>query len=111
MLPRKHGTIVLVGSTSGLIGRSNHLSLAVGKSGLRALSQVMARKLWPFGIHLVHLVIDADIKDCASDSVDVPQSEPTDLRDLIYSLYRQPKSCWTSEIDARPWNERFWEHC
>lgn len=50
MLLHRRGTIVLVGSTSGLLGRADRLNLDVGKFGLRALSQVMARKLWPEGI-------------------------------------------------------------
>ena len=63
MLPLKRGTLVLVGSTSGTIGRAAHLNLAVGKFGLRALAQVMARELWPEGIHVVHVIIDGDIRE------------------------------------------------
>jgi NAD(P)-dependent dehydrogenase (short-subunit alcohol dehydrogenase family) len=111
MLPHSRGTIVLVGSTSGLVGRADHLNLAVGKFGLRALSQVMARELWPKGIHVVHLLIDADIKEHESVDAGEPQAYPEDISELVYSLHRQPRSSWTSEIDARPWNERFWEHC
>ena len=110
MLPHQRGTIVLVGSTSGLLGRADHLNLAVGKFGLRALSQVMARELWPEGIHVVHCVIDADIQEEA-EAMDYPQARPQDIADLIGTLHRQPQSCWSSEIDVRPWNERFWEHC
>ena len=110
MLPHKRGTIMLVGSTSGLLGRADHLNLAVGKFGLRTLSQVMARELWPEGIHVVHCVIDADIQEDAK-AMDYPQSRPQDIADLIGTLRRQPQSCWSSEIDVRPWNERFWEHC
>ena len=110
MLPHQRGTIVLVGSTSGLLGRADHLNLAVGKFGLRALSQVMARELWPEGIHVVHCVIDADIQE-EGEAMDYPQSRPQDIADLINTLHRQPQSCWSSEIDVRPWNERFWEHC
>lgn len=110
MLPQQRGTIVLVGSTSGLQGRADHLNLAVGKFGLRAISQVMARELWPEGIHVVHCVIDADIQEDAV-ARDDPQARPEDIAELIATLHRQPRSCWSSEIDVRPWNERFWEHC
>ena len=110
MLPQQRGTIVLVGSTSGIHGRADHINLAVGKFGLRAISQVMARELWPEGIHVVHCVIDADIQEGAV-KMDYPQSRPEDIADLIATLHRQPRSCWSSEVDVRPWNERFWEHC
>lgn len=110
MVVRRKGSIVLVGSTSGIHARADHLNLAVGKFGLRAIAHVMARELWSEGIHVVHCVIDADIKE---DTVpyDGPQAEPDEIAALILGLHRQPRSCWTSEIDVRPWNERFWEHC
>lgn len=72
MLPHKRGMVVLVGSTSGLLGRADHLNLAVGKFGLRAISQVMARELWPEGIHGVHCVIDADDQEDA-EAMGYPQ--------------------------------------
>ena len=57
------GTIVLVGSTSSLIGREDHLNLAVGKFGQRALAQVLAREMWSKGVHVAHLMIDAYFSD------------------------------------------------
>ena len=105
------GTIILTGSTSSLIGRANHLNLAVGKFGLRALAQVLAREQWPNGIHVAHLVIDADIRE--DDSVAGPdaQANPDDIAEVVLALHRQPRSAWSSEVDIRPFNERFWEHC
>lgn len=109
MLTLKRGTIVLVGSTSSLIGRAAHLNLAVGKFGQRALAQVLAREVWPSGIHVTHLIIDADIREGVA--AEYPQSNPEDIADMVLVLHRQSKSAWTSELDMRPWNERFWEHC
>lgn len=109
MIRRKHGTIVFTGSTSGLVAREGHLNLAVGKHGLRALSQVMARELGPSGIHVVHLVIDGDIADGSPS--DESQISPCDIAHTIMSIHGQPRSCWTSELDIRPHDERFWEHC
>jgi NAD(P)-dependent dehydrogenase (short-subunit alcohol dehydrogenase family) len=110
MLPLGYGSILLVGSTSALLGRENHLSLAVGKFGLRATAQVMARELWKQGIHVAHVVIDADIREPGNES-NLAQSDPVDIADVIYSVHRQPRSAWTSEVDIRPFNEKFWEHC
>lgn len=111
MTPRSQGTILLTGSTSALIGREGHLNLAVGKFGQRALAQVLARELWPKGIHVVHLVIDADIHEGLAREDGGPQADPSHLASLVHMLHRQPRSAWTSELDVRPWNERFWEHC
>lgn len=112
MLERRSGTIVLIGSTSSLIGRPGHANLAVGKFGQRALAQVMSRELWPMGIHVAHAVIDADIGD---DEQAVAQRDaeanPEHIAEAILALHNQPKTAWTSELDLRPWNEHFWEHC
>lgn len=111
MLEAGRGTIVLTGSTSSLLGRAGHLNLAVGKFGQRALAQVLARELWPKGIHVAHLVIDADIHEGEERDDGGPQSNPHHVAQTVVALHRQPASAWTSEIDIRPSNERFWEHC
>lgn len=111
MLPQSEGTIVLIGSTSSMIGRDGHLNLAVGKFGQRALAQVLARELWPKGIHVAHVVIDADIRDDQTAADGAAHSEPERIAEVVLDIHRQPKTAWTSEIDVRPWNERFWEHC
>lgn len=111
MQEKQHGTILLVGSTSSVIGRAEHLNLAVGKFGQRALAQVLARELWPLGIHVAHVIIDADIQEEASPAGTHTQSDPNDIAHSLLHLHRQPRSAWTSELDLRPWKEQFWEHC
>jgi hypothetical protein len=34
-----------------------------------------------------------------------------DIAEVLYQLHMQPRSSWTHELDARPFDERFWEHC
>jgi Short-chain alcohol dehydrogenase of unknown specificity len=109
MRPTGRGTIVLLGATSGVIGRSGYLNLAVGKFGLRAIAQVMARELGPEGIHVVHLVIDADVR--TQPEGDLPHTDPLDLAEVVFGLHQQPRSVWTHELDVRPYNEAFWQHC
>jgi NAD(P)-dependent dehydrogenase (short-subunit alcohol dehydrogenase family) len=109
MAKRGAGTIVFVGSTSSSIGRANHLNLAVGKFGQRALAQVMARELWPKGVHVAHVMIDADINE--GEASTPSQAKPEDIASAILALHRQPLTAWTSELDLRPFNETFWEHC
>lgn len=111
MLRKSEGTIVLIGSTSSLIGREGHVNLAVGKFGQRALAQVLARELWPKGIHVAHVVIDADIRDDLTPVDEEAHSDPAHIAEIVLNLHNQPRSAWTSEIDVRPWNEKFWEHC
>jgi NAD(P)-dependent dehydrogenase (short-subunit alcohol dehydrogenase family) len=111
MVPRHSGSIVFIGSTSSIVGRAAHLNLAVGKFGQRALAQVMARELWPKGIHVAHVLIDADISEPSNSGETTPQANPADIADAVLSLHRQARTAWTSELDLRPWNEAFWEHC
>lgn len=109
MRPIRKGSIILVGSTSSMIGRSEHLNLAVGKFGQRALAQVLSRELWPEGIHVAHIMIDADIFE--GEEQDHPQADPDHIAYSILAVHRQPMTSWSSELDLRPASERFWEHC
>lgn len=110
MKPRGKGTILFAGATSGTIGRQGYVNFAPGKFGLRALAQVIARELWPDGIHVAHVVIDGDIAENEAPDNE-PHIKPDELAAIFLSLHLQPKSCWASEIDVRPAEERFWEHC
>jgi len=105
------GSIFLVGSTSSIVGRAGYMTLAVGKFGQRALAQVLARELWPAGIHVAHVIVDAEIAEEQELNGQLVQSDPDDIAESILSLHRQPRTAWSSEIDLRPWNEAFWEHC
>ncbi|MFO1189692.1 MAG: SDR family NAD(P)-dependent oxidoreductase [Alphaproteobacteria bacterium] len=114
MARRNSGTIIFAGATSGTVGRAGYVNLAIGKFGLRALSQVMARELWPKGIHVAHVVIDADVAESplgAHPTSEGVAMDPMDAAEVFYGLHKQPKSAWSQEIDLRPWNERFWKHC
>lgn len=91
MLPLNRGTIILIGSPSGMVGRAGYLNLAVGKFGLRALSQVMSRELSPNGIHVVHLLIDGEISEDDSFADNLPQANPEHVCDVVLALHRQAK--------------------
>jgi NAD(P)-dependent dehydrogenase (short-subunit alcohol dehydrogenase family) len=111
MVASGRGTIVLIGATSAIVGRAGYLNLAVGKFGQRALAQVMARELGPKGVHVVHLIIDAGVAPHERGQSPEPLMHPDDIASVVLSLHQQPKSAWTHELDARPFNEKFWEHC
>ena len=55
------GRILFTGATASLRGGANFVNLAVGKFGLRALAQSMARELGPKGVHVAHVIIDGQI--------------------------------------------------
>ena len=61
MFRRGRGTIIFTGATASIRGGAEFSGFAVGKFGLRALSQSMAREFGPKGIHIAHVIIDGQI--------------------------------------------------
>ena len=118
MLPRGSGKIFVTGATAGLRGNPGYSAFAAAKSGLRATAQSAARELWPQGIHVAHLVIDAGV-DTAWVRARVTERigaaalaaqpdllmPPAAIAEAYFALYNQPRSAWTFEQEIRPFGE------
>lgn len=111
MVERGRGTILFTGATASLRGGARFFNLAVGKFGLRALAQSMARELGTKGVHVGHVVIDGGIRETddlrSGELKEDALLEPEAIAEAYYMLHRQPRSAWTLELDLRPWVERF----
>jgi len=112
MQPRGQGTIILTGATAALRGGGRFHNLAVGKFGLRALAQSMARELGPQGLHIAHVIIDGMIQSERHAHLGEergPDSllEPDEIAAEYLHLHNQHRSAWTLELDLRPWVEKF----
>ena len=112
MLERGHGTIIFSGATASVRGSARFAGLAVGKFGLRALAQSMARELGPKGIHVAHVVIDGGIDSARARTMFAdrdPRSflAPTAIAENYWNLHAQDPSTWSQEIDLRPSVEKF----
>jgi NAD(P)-dependent dehydrogenase (short-subunit alcohol dehydrogenase family) len=107
MVQRKAGTILLTGATASLRGGAKFASFAIGKFGLRALSQSMARELGPQGIHVAHIVIDGQIGPEEAGAAPPTRLAPDALAEAYWQLHRQHPSTWTLELDLRPAAEKF----
>ena len=103
MLPAGSGTIIFTGATAAMRGGASFAAFAMGKFGLRALAQSMARELGPKGIHVAHTIIDGQI----GESPEAAKLAPAAIADAYWHLHRQAKSAWTQELDLRPWAEKF----
>ena len=103
------GTIVFTGATASLRGGARFANLAVGKFGLRALAQSMARELGPMGVHVAHVIVDGVIASERSGGQTENESrlDPNAIAATTLMLHRQPRSAWTHELDLRPWVEKF----
>lgn len=116
MLPRQRGTIIFTGATASLRGGSGFSAFAGAKFALRALAQSMARELGPQGIHVAHPIIDgaidtAFIRDTFPERYALKDQagilDPEHIAEQYWQLHRQPRDCWTHELDLRPWMETF----
>jgi NAD(P)-dependent dehydrogenase (short-subunit alcohol dehydrogenase family) len=112
MVEQGRGTIVFTGATAALRGSAKFSALAVGKFGLRALAQSMARELGPQGVHVVHVVIDGQI-DTPRGRAMAPGRDPATMlapdaiAEAYWQLHEQHRSTWTQELDLRPSSEKF----
>jgi NAD(P)-dependent dehydrogenase (short-subunit alcohol dehydrogenase family) len=111
MLPHRHGAILLTGASASVKGFAGSAPFAMGKFGLRGLGQSLARELQPQGIHVAHIVIDGAIRnaDPGGEPAGAPDShlDPDAIARSYRDLLRQDRSAWTSELELRPWVERF----
>ncbi len=106
------GTILVTGATAALRGGAGFVNLAVGKFGLRALAQSMARELGPRGVHVAHLIIDGLIAADRSSTSEAERGEDTVLKpdaiaEAAWFLHTQQRSAWTQELDLRPYAEKW----
>lgn len=104
MVARKRGSILFTGASASVKGYAQSAPFAMGKFALRGLAQSMARELAPQGVHVAHFVIDGGIgRDPAGDS----KLDPDAIAATYLSIHRQHRSAWTSEVELRPWVEKF----
>ena len=121
MLPRGQGKIFVTGASAGMRGNPGYAAFSAAKSGLRATAQSAARELWPQGIHVAHLVIDAGVdtdwvraRIAEREGEDVLASlepdrlmPPAAVADAYWALFNQPRSAWTFEQEIRPFGEKW----
>lgn len=110
MLPNKHGAILFTGASASVKGYPQSAAFAMGKFALRGLAQSMARELSPHGIHVAHFVIDGGIRSAVrTEPPDKPDSllDPGAIAANYWSVLSQSRSAWTSEMEMRPWLEKF----
>jgi NAD(P)-dependent dehydrogenase (short-subunit alcohol dehydrogenase family) len=112
MVKRGRGTVIFTGATASLRGSANFACLAVGKFGLRALAQSMARELGPKGVHVAHVIVDGPIDTARVRTYlpDRPQGtllDPAAIAETYWQLHTQRPSVWTLEMDVRPSAEKF----
>jgi NAD(P)-dependent dehydrogenase (short-subunit alcohol dehydrogenase family) len=112
MVERGRGTVLLTGATAALRGSARFSALAVGKFGLRALAQSMAREFGPQGVHVAHVIIDGQIdtprvREMSPDRDEDTMLSPEAIAETYWRLHAQHHTAWTLELDLRPAVESF----
>jgi NAD(P)-dependent dehydrogenase (short-subunit alcohol dehydrogenase family) len=114
MLPRKCGVVLFTGASASLRGKANFGGFAQAKAALRALAQSAAREFGPQGIHVAHVVVDGAIDGDRINNFlpglkaakgEAGLLDPDAIAENYWTLFCQPRSAWTHEIDVRPWSE------
>jgi NAD(P)-dependent dehydrogenase (short-subunit alcohol dehydrogenase family) len=113
MVEAGRGTVLLTGATASLRGSARFSALAVGKFGLRALAQSMAREFGPQGVHVAHVVIDGQIDTPRVRAMSGGEREAHTMlssdaiAETYWQLHAQDPTAWTLELDLRPSVESF----
>src|ERR671920_1970551 len=103
MVEAGRGTVLLTGATAALRGGARFSALAVGKFGLRALAQTMAREFGPQGIHISHIIIDGQINTPRVREMSPDREEHTllssdSIAQTYWQLHAQDRTAWTLEL-------------
>jgi NAD(P)-dependent dehydrogenase (short-subunit alcohol dehydrogenase family) len=106
------GTIIFIGATASLRGGPRTAAFAPAKAAQRSFAESMARSLWPAGIHVALIVVDAvvDLPRTRQNMRDKPDTfflKPEDMAATAVWLANQPRSAWTFEAVVRPFGENW----
>ena len=111
MRERGHGSVLFSSATAALRGSATHPLYAIGKFGLRALSQGLAKAYSKDGVHIVHFRLDCDLdvplmREHYGDNFNPEKMANTDnVAETYWWAHQQPKSAWSNEIELRPYTE------
>ena len=111
MIAAGHGAIILTGATASMRGYPKFAAFASAKFALRGLAQSLAREFGPAGVHVAHVIIDGLIDEPQTDhrfgTTQSVRIDPDAAARMYLNLVAQDRSCWTHELDLRPFAERY----
>lgn len=122
MLERGRGTILVTSATAAVRGNAGQHSHAAAMGGRRMLCQTLNAEFGPQGIHVAHVVVDGSVdapdtlgrmlgdrfEDYKAAKGEDGVLDPAALAETYWHLAHQPRSCWTHELDARPFSDVPW---
>jgi NAD(P)-dependent dehydrogenase (short-subunit alcohol dehydrogenase family) len=103
----KRGSLIFTGATASLRGAINTAAFSTAKTGVRTLSQSLAKEFGPANIHVSHAIIDGGILTdnqrarmgpTWASNEDV-RLDPDSIATSYLYLVNQHRSAWTWELD------------
>lgn len=87
-------------------------TFSTGKHAMRALAQSLGKEFGPKGVHVSHAIIDGVIdiprtKEWLKDAGPDSKIKPDAIAEAYWHLHTQHRSCFTNEIDIRPYVEKW----
>ena len=112
MLAASEGVILCTGNTAAHRGTAGFAGFAPSKAAQRILAESIARSLWPRGVHVAYLTIDAVIdlawtRQMHADKPDDFFIKPAAITDECWHVAHQPRSAWSFDVQVRPFGERW----
>ena len=112
MRRRGEGAIIVVGATASRRGAAGAAAFAQGKMAQRALAELMARHLWPAGVHVALIVVDGVVggpvtRSRFGERPDDFFIDPAGVATIAADLVAQDRSAWSFEVEARPFKEKW----
>ena len=111
MRERGNGSVLLSSATAAFRGSGITPLYAIGKFGLRALSQSLAKAYAKDGVHIVHFRLDCDLdvplmRELYGDDYHPGAlADPDAVAEAYWWAHRQPRAAWSNEIELRPHTE------
>lgn len=111
MINRSRGSVFFSSATAAFRGSGRFPVYAIGKFGLRGLSQSLAKAYAKYGVHIVHFRLDCDLdvpimRELYGDKYDPEKlANPDDVAEAYWLTCQQPKGAWSNEVEIRPSKE------
>ena len=113
MRRRGAGSVIFSSATAAFRGSATHPLYAIGKFGVRALSQSLAKAYSKDGVHVAHMRLDCDLDvplmraRYGDDRADAHLADPDAVAQAYWWAHKQPKAAWSNEIEIRPHTEKW----
>ncbi|MBX9607242.1 MAG: SDR family NAD(P)-dependent oxidoreductase [Gammaproteobacteria bacterium] len=111
MIARGRGSVIYSSATAAFRGSATNPLFAIGKFGLRALAQSLAKAYARRGVHVAHMRLDCTldvpmVREWLGERFDVEQTANCDdVAETYWWVHQQPRSAWSNEVELRPYSE------